>query len=131
MIGIHGGRIEGARYDPHEHAHSMDIDIVYRPLRSANGLWVPEHRVIFLRPRLHRVHERSTLAHELVHAEYGDLGRSDFQERRADKVAARRLIRTDDLRQAVDLSDDPGAWALELDVTDHMMRVYMRQQRAA
>lgn len=113
-------------YDPYEHADEMDIEIVHRRLRTANGLWVPEHRVIFLQPRMHRIHERSVLAHELVHAEFGDVGRVEFQERRADRLAARRLIRSIDLQRATKLSDDPGAWAIEVGVTDHLMGTYMQ-----
>ncbi len=117
-------------YDPHQHADEMGIEIVYRRLRTANGLWIPEARTIFLQPRLHRVHERSVLAHELVHAEFGDVGRSAFQERRADRIAARRLVQNDELRRAARLSDDPGAWALEIGVTDHMLDIFLRDHVA-
>lgn len=116
------------RYDPHRHAEDLGITVHYRRLRTCSGLYVPELRVIFLQPRMHRIHERSVLAHEIVHAEYDDRGREDHQERRADRVAARRLIAPDDLREVALLSDDPGAWALELDVTDHMLDVWLRDQ---
>lgn len=116
------------RYDPHRHAEDLGITVVYRRLRTCNGLYVPEQRLIFLQPRLHRVHERSVLAHEIVHAEFDDRGRDDFQERRADRIAARRLIAHDELRAVTPLSDDPGVWALELDVTDHMLDVWLRDQ---
>lgn len=119
------------RYDPFEHAAEMEIEIVERPLRTANGLWVPEHRVVFLQRGLHRIHKRSTLAHELVHAEYGDVGRSEKQERRADRVASRRLICGIDLEMVVDTSDDPGVWAMELNVTDHLMNVFLHERRIA
>ena len=116
------------RYDPHRHAEELGITIHYRRLRTANGLYLPEQRVIFLQPRMHRVHERSVLAHEIVHAEFEDVGRNELQERRADRIAARRLICGDDLRAVTPLSDDPGVWALELDVTDHMLDVWLRDQ---
>jgi len=119
---------DARRYDPHRHAEELGITVHYRRLRTANGLYLPDQRVIFIQPRLHRVHERSVLAHEIVHAEFEDVGRNELQERRADRIAARRLIHGDDLRAVTPLSDDPGVWALELDVTDHMLDVWLRDQ---
>jgi len=117
------------KYDPFEHATEMGIEIIHRRLTTANGLWVPDHRVVFLQPRMHRVHERSVLAHELVHAEFGDVGREESQERRADRLAARRLIRRVDLHRATKISDDPGVWAMEIGVTEHLMSTYMQDSQ--
>ncbi len=118
-------------YDPFAHAEALGLRIVYRPIAGASGLWIPEHRTVVLQPGLHRAHERSTLAHEIVHAEFQDRGRIPAQERRADRIAAERLLAGFDLRRAAALSDDPGVWALEAGVTDHLMEVHLRARASA
>ncbi|MGJ4079233.1 ImmA/IrrE family metallo-endopeptidase [Corynebacterium macclintockiae] len=76
---------------------------------------------------------RSTLAHELGHAHYGDhpTGHGHYdqkQEARADRYAARLLIDP----QAFDTAyrwcqGDHRELADELEVTQHLLAVYMRQ----
>lgn len=76
---------------------------------------------------------RSTLAHELGHAHYGDhpTGHGHYdqkQEARADRYAARLLIDP----QAFDTAyrwcqGDLQELADELEVTQHLLAVYMRQ----
>lgn len=107
-------------YDPWSHADALGIPVRYRPGLAWEGLW--HHGTILLRPGLTRRVERSVLAHEIVHAEHDDQPTTDTvthtrQERRADRIAAERLITPADLRAAQRISDDPGMWCHELDVT--------------
>lgn len=80
-----------------------------------------------LNPDLHRIAEyRSTLAHELGHAYYGDDVNGDPRlERRADQFAAQILITPAEYRVAEILHDgNPGAIAYELGVTAHLIQVW-------
>jgi len=43
---------KAGHYDPWEHAERLGIHVVYGRLRTANGLWLPEHRTIVLKPRM-------------------------------------------------------------------------------
>lgn len=115
-------------YDPHSHAAMLDLPIVYRDLpdRDMVAAFSAEHRAIFLRPNLHGSVERCAIAHEIVHFEHNDIGCSPIAEARADRIAARRLIRPWRLHHAEGMTDDPGAIALELGVTERIMRAYQR-----
>lgn len=117
-------------YDPHRHAEELGLTVEYHPLKTANGLTIPEKKLILLRPRLRRILERSVLAHEIVHFEYMDAGRSPWQEDRADRIAAERLLTREALERASKHSDDPVAWAIELDVTPHLLEVWRRRNAA-
>lgn len=123
-------------YDPHQHAHELGLQLAYQPLRTAWGLYVPDHSLIILRPRMRATTERCVLAHEIGHHLHGDRPREDLwserQERRADEYAARQLIDRKRLREAALLSPDPGQWALELGVTGDILTAYLaRYARAA
>lgn len=110
------------RYDPWRHAETLDLRIVFRQL-PGDLMGVYFHgpsRVIALDSRLTQVERRCTLAHELVHLERGDGGRcaTDWheskQEQQVHQVAARRLIRAEDLALALILHEHPYAQAEEL-----------------
>ncbi|MEI4273893.1 ImmA/IrrE family metallo-endopeptidase [Klenkia sp. LSe6-5] len=133
-------------YDPWQDAESRaDLDVVIDPdlpARRGDAWWVPMLRAIAIRADLHPTHERCVLAHELVHVDDDDrqlagrgpdgtrLGRR--QEQRADRTAARRLIRIRDLVAAVTTHPtDPAAVAHELDVTQHMLRVRLEHLQRA
>lgn len=113
-------------YCPYDHADSLGLTIEHYPLRTGNALVLPERRLILMRPRLRRVHERSVLAHEIVHYEYMDVGRAPWQEERADRIAAQRLINVDALERAAAMYDAPSLIAHELDVTTHLLRAWKR-----
>ena len=112
-------------YDPHEHAERLGIQIVYRKLRTGNGLWVPDLHTIFLQPRMRAVHERSTLAHELGHACLGHRKSAPKYERQADIFAAKHLINPQQLDYVRRTTPDPNIWANELGVTTKLLQAYL------
>lgn len=123
-----GGRRSHGGYDPFEHADRLGITVSYGRVRSAFGLWLPTERTILLKPRMRVVLERSVLAHELGHAVLGhpdDRPRFEFA---ADKYAARRLIQHDHLRDLARQTPDHAMWAAELQVTPHLLSIYLRDQ---
>lgn len=120
-----------ADYDPWEHAKQLGIPIVYRtdlPSRDMVAGYSEEHRAIFVRPNLHRAVERCAIAHEIVHYEFADTGHSRKQENRADRIASLRLIRLSTFHQVVQQCGDIGQTALELEVTERIMRVFLKTQ---
>ncbi len=119
-------------YDPWEHARMLGIPIVYRtdlPEAQMVACYSEEHSAIFVRPGLHGAVERCAIAHEIVHFEHGDVGTDELQEKRADRIAARRLIRPRRLKELSGVTDDPAVVALELDVTEKLMRTHLRVLR--
>lgn len=111
-------------YDPYAHADQMGLKIVFRPLDRRVGFWFEEYRTIVLRQNMSVRRERSVLAHEIVHAEHGDMGCDSRQEVRADRVAAGRLIDPFRLADVMAASPDAGRWAIELGVTPDILRAY-------
>jgi len=96
------------------------------------GRWYDGHRVAVLDARLTQAGRRSTLAHEIVHAEMGDVCcRADGpdgpriarrREAVADSTAARRLITPDALADALLWSQDEYELADELWVDVNTVR---------
>ncbi|WP_372984708.1 ImmA/IrrE family metallo-endopeptidase [Microbacterium sp.] len=119
-------------YDPWAHAEILDLPVVFRddlPDPSMVACYSAEHEAIFVRTNLHADVERCAIAHEIVHFEYNDVGTDDLQEERADRIAARRLIRPRRLEELSVVTGDPAVVALELHVTEKIMRVFMRMVR--
>lgn len=119
-------------YDPWVHAEILDLPVVFRddlPDPAMVACYSAEHEAIFVRTNLHADVERCAIAHEIVHFEYNDIGTDDFQEERADRIAARRLIRPRRIEELSAFTEDPAAVALELHVTEKIMRVFMRMIR--
>ena len=119
-------------YDPWEHAEMLDLPIVFRddlPDPDAVACFSAEHQAIFVRPNLHAATERCALAHEIVHFEHNDVGTDDIQEERADRIAAQRLIRPSRLEDFYGITEDAAVIALELNVTEKIMRTWMRLHR--
>lgn len=120
-----------AAYDPMVHAEDLGLPVIYRddlPESDMVACYSAEHSAIFVRPNLRDAVERCAIAHEIVHHEHRDSGRVKRQEDRADRVAARRLVRPSDLEQLGAVTDDIGRAALELGVTERIMRAYVAQQ---
>lgn len=118
-------------YDPYEHADRLGIRVVHGSIRSANGLWIAEDHLIILKRGLRAWHERQVLTHELAHCCLGHghgrvTGRDEFL---ADRWAARKLIAPDHLADVARMSPDPGVWALELGVTDHLLHLHLTGSR--
>lgn len=85
------------------------------------GLWDEATRTVWLHDDLTSAERRSTLVHELVHAERGDVPCGDDaldarQEARVEREAARRLLPIDVLADVVTWAVDPHEAAAELDV---------------
>lgn len=118
-----------SNYDPYAHAEDLGIRVIRRRLTTGTGLWVPDQSVIFVQERLRRVHERSTLAHELGHACLGHRDDRPKHEVQADRFAAERLIDHDKLIDLMQWTPDPSRWALEMDVSTKLIRVYWNLHR--
>ncbi|TFD16191.1 ImmA/IrrE family metallo-endopeptidase [Cryobacterium sp. TMT1-21] len=121
----------GRAYDPHEHAALLGINVVYRKLRTANGLWIPELQTIYLQSRMRTIHERSVLTHEIGHVILGHSNATPRQEVQADRWASRRLIDHSELERAAAVTDDPGIWCHELNVSAKLLSRYMKDSRAS
>jgi hypothetical protein len=86
-----------------------------------------KYKAIFVKKLLHSAVERCAIAHEIVHYEYGDIGQDREQERRADRVAARRLVRPSRMYELAERTTDPEVLALEMNVTEHIVEVFLRE----
>jgi Zn-dependent peptidase ImmA (M78 family) len=100
-------------YHPWRELDRVGVDVAFTKLGDLAGCWDPDQELIWLDTQLTQAQRRSTLAHELIHAE----GRhepccTDWHERKQERAveckAARRLIHLDDLMDAL-------AWCLSLD----------------
>ena len=117
-------------YEPWKHAESLGLPIVYRddlPSENTIAAYSEQHKAIFVRNGLPQSVERCAIAHEIVHYEYADCGFSRFQEDRADRIAASRLIRRTNLEEALLETNDLGHAALILGVTENIMITYMKK----
>lgn len=120
-------------YDPYAHAEQLGI-----PVRPAvlpyglGGLWLPEHRTIYLSHDLHPIRARCTCGHEVQHVIRGvkhARGSRELHrviEAQCDRDAAALLISVEDLADQVASSTDPGEWAANLRVTGRMIRARLR-----
>jgi Zn-dependent peptidase ImmA (M78 family) len=118
-------------YDPYEHAHRLGIQIGYQRLRTGNGLWVPDHRLIILQPRLRRIEERSVLTHEMAHVCLGHRDTTPRNELRADRWAVHKLIPPGALEEAALFSAEPGQWCHQLGVSADILDRALLDYRAA
>jgi hypothetical protein len=114
------------RWDPYQQARRLKIEVehVDGDLGGDLGRWYPdEHKIELTRGQIHRV-ERCVLTHELAHAVLGHpAGDDPKREKQADRWAAMRLIRLDELRSVARHSPDPGQWSADLQVTTRLMKV--------
>jgi hypothetical protein len=108
------------RYSPWRHLGRLDhVQLTFDLLPGQDGCWRPADAEVVLDRRLTQAERRSTLAHELVHAEHNDEPcacpvAGAKQERRADETAARRLITLDQLADALAWTSDGHQLADEL-----------------
>lgn len=108
-------------YHPWRELDRLGIDVRYARLDGDSGCWEPDTQTIWLDNRLSQAERRSTLTHELVHAERGDepcvsAWHERHQERPVELEAARRLIDLDDLMDALSWCLSLGEVAEELHV---------------
>lgn len=120
-------------YSPLAVLDDLRIPVVRVHLRDTWGAWSPLHRKIVIAKGLSAPQELCVLAHEVEHALANDLGCGVGldaahplalpQERRADILAARKLIAISDLAAIAQWADDVRVAADELGVTERMLRV--------
>lgn len=114
----------GLRYDPYEHAEALGIEVIHRPIKSACGLWLPDHNLIVIRSGMRRIHDRSTLAHEIAHAELGHTDDRPLHEKRADMFAAEYLVAEPEARRAAAIVPDIHGLAFELCVSVRILSAW-------
>lgn len=99
------------------------------------GFYLDAERLISTRRGLSIAEYRCTLAHELGHAYYRDIRVRDpvrhiYQEKRADKYAARLLLDSMDVATALACHGHHLApTAHELEVTIHLLNVWLTNER--
>jgi Zn-dependent peptidase ImmA (M78 family) len=112
------------QFDPYDFADALGINVIHRAIRSAHGLWIPEHNTIVIRSGLRLIHDRVALTHELGHAINGHETDDPKKELQADIFAAKKLINPERLQRLEHYRDDAAALALELGVTQRILRVF-------
>lgn len=119
-------------YNPYQHAYELKVTIRWSKLPpDIRGYYDHATRTIWLREDLTVRVANCVLAHEIVHAEFGDDMDSipdtwqEKVERRCDKIAAQRLIAYPQLVDAIKLSDDPRVWCAELNIMPWVLENYL------
>jgi Zn-dependent peptidase ImmA (M78 family) len=117
-------------YDPFRELEQRLPDVFLCTLRLPKGRawWLAEDETIVLDDRLDETGRRCGLAHEIEHALAGDtpilhVWFRKKQESRADQRAARKLIRIDDLIDALRETRDEQRLAELLRVDVHVLRL--------
>ena len=116
--------------DLHRKADALGVTL-QRHTGGPPGWYDHQHQVISTRRGQSCAQYRSVLAHELGHADHGDLptGNGYFdqrQEQRADAYAARLLISPVEFEAAAIWHQDHlPAIADELEVTHHLLKIWM------
>lgn len=121
----------GRAYDPWEHADRLGVDVIVRPLRTAHGLWLPEHNTILVHSKLRAGARRNVLAHEIGHAALAHQDDRPKHELQADRFAARNLICPDELAELYQWCPDEQRIVSELGVTTRLFRAYVLGSRVA
>lgn len=106
-------------------AADLGVNVKYAELGDCRGQYRHSARLIVINQRLSADQARVTLAHEVAHAVYCDVGTSPEMERRADRYAARLLISARDYAAAERMhGPHAGAIARELGVTRHLVETW-------
>lgn len=120
-------------FDPEAAAAGLGLQIMHQdPGHGRDGLYIPRHRVILLKPGMHPHQERVVCTHEIKHHETGTKHTGGSRERhriienRCDLMAARELITVEELTEQMHLSSDMGQWAVNLRVTGWVIDVRMK-----
>ena len=121
----------GRHYSPHQALEMLGVPVVRTWLRDTWGAWSATRRRIVIASGLSAVQERCVLAHELEHVLAAHDGCATGvlavrQERAADLEAARKLIAISDLAEVAQWADDIRLAAVELHVTERMLRIRLR-----
>jgi Zn-dependent peptidase ImmA (M78 family) len=118
------------RYDPFTHAEMLGISVRFGQLRTANGLWLPEHRSIIIKEGMRAVHTRVALTHEIGHADLGHEDDRPKHEKQADRYAASRLVDRVRFEELTAWTNDAFRIAHELGVTQRILTAYVERQYA-
>lgn len=118
-------------YDPYVHAQMIGASLVSNMTlpRDMPAAYSHEMDLIFFRGDQLDDEERCNITHEIVHFEHKDDGNARFQEDRAERTTALRLIRPSRLSEIMAYTDDHAEAARELRVTEKVMRCYLRMAR--
>ena len=120
----------GLSYDPYEHAEHLGIDVIHRSIRHANGMWLPDHNLIVLRSGMRRMHDRSTLAHEIAHAMLGHGDDRPKHEKAADAFAGELLIHPGECEAAMRHAHNVHELAVELQVATRILSDWLERRAA-
>lgn len=121
----------GRGYDPFEHAAQLGIEVIFRPLRTANELWLPDYHTLVIKESMRSVHCRNACAHGVGHAALAHIDDRPKHEVMADRYAAENLIDHEELVDLMKWTPDPARLATELGVTGRLLRVYLNVHRLA
>ena len=120
---------KGRLYDPFQHAEDLGIQVLFRPIETANEMWLPDYETIVIRESMRATHKRTACTHGLAHAILGHRDDRPKHEAQADRYAAELLIHADELAEMLKWAPDPAHLALELGVTMRLLRVYLEIHR--
>lgn len=94
-------------------------------METANGLWLPEHRMIVLKAGMDAVKERCVLAHELAHFVLGHEESTPLNEWQADRYAATHQVAREEFLKWWPRCGSIDDLAFELGVTKKLALAYV------
>lgn len=118
----------GLNYNPYDHADALGITVIHRPIRTANGMWLPEHNLIVIRTGMRVLHDRTTLAHEIAHAVLGHSDSTPKNELAADRYAGELLIHPNECEKASQGVPDLPSLALDLQVSERVLTTWFERR---
>jgi Zn-dependent peptidase ImmA (M78 family) len=101
--------------------------VLFRPIRTKNELWLPEHQTLVIRESMRSVHRRNACAHGLAHAALGHVDDRPKHEHQADLFASLYLIDPQEFESVRRWAKDVPTIATELGVTSRLLEAYLRR----
>lgn len=125
-------------YSPYAHAYRLGLKVEYvddLPDSWTGAYHLPARTILLRASGMSAALERSTLAHEIVHAEFGDHGSFAAptvraHEIRADRISATRLIHWPHLKRLAASGASLATVAQRLCVTSTVLGLYVRARPA-
>ncbi|WP_443095849.1 ImmA/IrrE family metallo-endopeptidase [Rothia koreensis] len=123
-------------YNPEDHAHQLGLRVVYGdPGPGRNGIYLHDCLTIIIRATLTTRGKRCTLAHEIVHHEYGDEPTTDpvwhaKRETRRDRIATQRLMKNTDPTITAGITD-MAEWCRAYDVLPWVITTHLKEKTHA
>ncbi|WP_162421388.1 ImmA/IrrE family metallo-endopeptidase [Rothia koreensis] len=120
-------------YNPFTHAEALGLRVVLKdPGHGDDGWYDHQNRTIWLRPGMTYRAQRSTLAHEIVHHQYGDEPTHDpvwhaKREARCNRIAAHRLLKDVDPNDTAGITD-MAEWCRIYDVLPWVITTHLERQ---